>query len=367
MAGRTLRALAGMLALAASLLFSNVTAQAAFPGENGRIAYHGFFSFHGHLASANPDTSDSRPISGTTGAWEESPSWSADGKRLTFTRFNESRSEFDIWVIDADGGNQTRVTTGARDGNPVFTPDGTRIVFDREAGDWDLMIVNVDGTDLRSLTDTPEAQELEPTVSPDGQWVAFADDGIRKMPLAGGPSVEVANAHASNPDYSPDGSLIAVEGCANAVIDRYPCGIYTVSASGGPLSPVPVVTDNPEESPMLPAFSPDGTRIAAEMWEPRTYGHGIVTVPVTGGPVQSRFSVGDYEPSWQPRPTNPDESQPGATDPGKCRGLPVTVRGTTGADKIVGTAGDDVINALGGADRIKGKKGSDIVCGSNGR
>jgi hypothetical protein len=49
-----------------------------------------------------------------------------------------------------------------------------------------------------------------------------------------------------------------------------------------------------------------------------------------------------------------------------CRGFAATIKGTSGADKIAGTPGNDVIVGLGGDDRIDGKGGIDIVCGGPG-
>lgn len=48
----------------------------------------------------------------------------------------------------------------------------------------------------------------------------------------------------------------------------------------------------------------------------------------------------------------------------KCRGQNATIVGTTGADEIDGTSGDDVIIGLGGTDRINGLGGEDTICGN---
>ena len=62
---------------------------------------------------------------------DEDPSWSPDGKRITFASFeNEMPRNRDIYVMDADGDNQRNLTNHRdRDWNPVWSPDGKRIAF----------------------------------------------------------------------------------------------------------------------------------------------------------------------------------------------------------------------------------------------
>ena len=52
---------------------------------------------------------------------------------------------------------------------------------------------------------------------------------------------------------------------------------------------------------------------------------------------------------------------------GKCLGRRVTIVGTSGADRLRGTAGDDVILARGGNDTVRGRRGNDVICGRGGR
>ena len=49
-----------------------------------------------------------------------------------------------------------------------------------------------------------------------------------------------------------------------------------------------------------------------------------------------------------------------------CDGVPATIVGTEGNDRINGTSGDDVIVGLGGRDRIAGGAGNDLICGGDG-
>jgi hypothetical protein len=49
-----------------------------------------------------------------------------------------------------------------------------------------------------------------------------------------------------------------------------------------------------------------------------------------------------------------------------CFGLPATIIGTEGNDRLTGTSGPDIIVGLGGNDLIKGLGGADVICGGDG-
>ncbi len=52
--------------------------------------------------------------------------------------------------------------------------------------------------------------------------------------------------------------------------------------------------------------------------------------------------------------------------PSTCRGVPTSVTGTRGSDRLVGTTGPDVIAGLGGGDVILGRSGRDLICSGGG-
>jgi len=87
----------------------------------------------------------------------------------------------EIWVMDADGGNQRQVTSnGKANFAPFFHPDGRRIVFssnqhDPAGRDFDLYLVNVDGTGLERVTTSGEFDGF-PMFSPDGRRLVFASN-----------------------------------------------------------------------------------------------------------------------------------------------------------------------------------------------
>ena len=94
------------------------------------------------------------------------PSFSPDGTRITFARW--IGDAFDVFVADADGSNEVRLTTHpAPDWNPVFSHDGAKIAFAsyRDAN-WEIYTVRLDGTDLQRITDNPASDYLPAWGSP---------------------------------------------------------------------------------------------------------------------------------------------------------------------------------------------------------
>ncbi|MEM9564058.1 MAG: ExeM/NucH family extracellular endonuclease [Actinomycetota bacterium] len=85
----------------------------------------------------------------------------------------------------------------------------------------------------------------------------------------------------------------------------------------------------------------------------------------------------DYQNFNPPGQATPDEWKSSDHDPvlvglsltptgPMCNGLPATIVGTDGNDRLVGTSGDDVIVGLGGNDTLIGLAGNDVLCGGDG-
>jgi uncharacterized protein YjdB len=104
------------------------------------------------------------------------PAISPDGSRVAFVGMRDGNPE--IYVMDADGTNLTRVTNDPQpDGRPAFTPDGSGLVFQAQRmvnGKPFLEIYSaaLDGSGLKALT--TDSLNQTPTVSPDGATIAFA-------------------------------------------------------------------------------------------------------------------------------------------------------------------------------------------------
>ena len=103
---------------------------------------------------------------------------SPDRTRIAFSS-NRSGS-FDLYLMDADGGNVRRLTTdAANEGDPAWTPDGRQLVFTSTRGTTaQIAVIPVEGGESRPLT-TASGGNHSPAVSPDSRTIAFvsARDG----------------------------------------------------------------------------------------------------------------------------------------------------------------------------------------------
>lgn len=101
---------------------------------------------------------------------------------------------FEIWVMNADGSNKRQVTNlNAASFAPFFTPDGKGIIFStdhfdvkvpgapRRQPNFDLAVVNVDGTGLERITFNGTFDGF-PMFSPDGKKLVFASNRNASSP-----------------------------------------------------------------------------------------------------------------------------------------------------------------------------------------
>jgi Tol biopolymer transport system component len=97
------------------------------------------------------------------------------------------------------------------DGRPSDA-QGNQLYFSARSLDqnWEAYVVNLDGSGLVNLSNSPTSYDGLPTVSPNGAWVAFVSNrnehwGIWVVPISGGAPVEVVDLSKINTNPSPWG------------------------------------------------------------------------------------------------------------------------------------------------------------------
>jgi WD40 repeat protein len=126
-----------------------------------------------HIFVMNTDGAGRAVTNG--GANDLDPAFSPDGKRIAFARAVGGPSgQYDIYVMDANGANVSRLTTEPRDDRyPAWSPDGTKIAFRgySAAPGTRIFTMNPDGTGQGAIAGTEGGDQ--PTWSPDGTRVAY--------------------------------------------------------------------------------------------------------------------------------------------------------------------------------------------------
>ncbi len=173
------------------------------------------------------------------------PRLSPDGQRVAVEVRSVGNS--DIWIYDIGRGTRMRLTVEGHNESPVWTPDGTRVTFSSNRdGQPDLYWKPADGSGQAELLLNLNSQNsLVPSSwSPDGESLAFYDvTGARDiwaLPREGDALPFVATAfNERSPMFSPDGRWLAYvsneSGRDEVYVQPYPGpgGKWPISTEGG--------------------------------------------------------------------------------------------------------------------------------------
>ena len=302
---RTLTTLVAIGA-AALLVAAAGPAGAAFPGQNGKIAFVSNRAGSNDIFSANPDGSGLVNLTATAGVDELDPAWSADGRRLAFARAGS------LWVMNADGSGQRQLTNSPAadelDQTPAWSPDGREIAVARSdiSGNWGIWIVPEGGGPARRLTSqlNDAGRDQWPAWSPDGSTIAFSRSmrgfasQLALVPADGSGTVQIVDTGITSsndhPSWSPDGTRIAFDANGGEAI--------VIVEADGTRVPLGFVLFGQD-----PEWSPDGSAI---VYNTRTGNREIGWAALDGtmsGSVTGGDPAADLSPTWQPavRPNTP--------------------------------------------------------------
>jgi len=144
--------------------------------------------------------------------FDYAPQYSPDGSRIGFVR---NPQVGDLWMMDADGGNATRLTNDAAEIRGWSWLDSDEMVFGRRV-DSESRLYRL-GVATKTLRDMGVDDARNPTVSRHGGNLAFMRDrpqyGLFKVPLkeSAGPRTRLfaSSGRDSQPMVSPDGAQLA--------------------------------------------------------------------------------------------------------------------------------------------------------------
>src|SRR5215207_9915286 len=229
----------------------------------------------------------------------------------------------DLWVMDADGTNQTNLTNtpDTNEGQPAWSPDGTKIAFtgpgelneDRSGGLGDVYVMDADGTNKTNLTDTPNRSDYQPSWAPSGAQLTFVRE-VEGRVIFEQPDIFVMDTDPatndainltqtdeseSGPDWSPDGAKIAFAGVRNSgweILTMDPDGQNETILTG----------DTFEGEDRGPDWSPDSTMVVFQKSD-NSGGSGgdpediwAVNRDGSGDTNLSNHPSFDTGPSWSP-------------------------------------------------------------------
>ena len=175
-----------------------------------------FLSFRETLDIFRMDTKGNNITEVYDSGFHDSDIHTSNGK-LVFTRSST------IWIINEDGTGATQVTNPPRAGewgdavlpfgdyDPNLSPDGNSIVFERLVndetthGNYNIYIINVDGSGEKAITDTGYTQGL-PVWSHSGKQIVFAVGAIENE---GKYDIYITNSDGTEnrritPEYFPE-------------------------------------------------------------------------------------------------------------------------------------------------------------------
>jgi Tol biopolymer transport system component len=289
----------------------------AFSCTGGRILPDGVGDFE--ICVVDLATGEVEQLTDAPGI-SDHPAWSPDGRRIAFmsTRegwptlpeytpagYEEGRfGDYDVYVMDADGTNVANVTSNGREDEqyPAWSPDGRHLIFTRYGC---LVVSTPDGSAERQVTPLelcadgfPDWHGRAAESDPRDRWLAFVDERGGTVDLfairADGTGLRRLTrdrAAEQYPSWSPDGSQIVFERRTGDSSD-----LWLIDVSSGAARRL---TENPGID-WTPAWSPDGNRIAfasVRQGAPLS----LYTMTPEGRRIRRiRHTEGGADPAWSP-------------------------------------------------------------------
>lgn len=225
------------------------------------------------------------------------PTQAVSEELIAFTSARDG--DYDIYIMNVDGSDLRQLTNDpGTEGYAVISPDGTKIAFYAydDLTTWSIYVMDVDGRIRQRLTKREGVRDNAPVWSPDGTQLVFGrehgDQGeIWVMNADGSNQKKLEGIFGGGPRWSPDGTQIVFSSASTGDSE-----IAVINADG---SNQRQLTDNAAED-WWPSWSPDGTQIA--FMSGRAGEFEIYVMNANGSEQQqlTNNKAENYRPIWSP-------------------------------------------------------------------
>ena len=183
--------------------------------------------------------------------FEIHPNWSPDGSKVAFISQSVGNpSQYDLMIVNVDG---TGLVTLASNLGEIdyfssfsWSPDGKKLTFSKPVNQSrEIFIINTDGTGLTQVTNLlvpPYSPPTQPAWSPDGKKIAFATFDLFVVNVDGSDLHKVVDKEVNSfsalsmPKWSPNAKYIACHSGDNIVLVDTMNGKITSIAGENPIA-----------------------------------------------------------------------------------------------------------------------------------
>lgn len=231
-----------------------------------------------------------------------SPTWSPDGEKIAFISTRDGNHE--IYIMNGDGTNQVRIThTPGSEHGIAWSPDGSHLAYFLSDTSQELHITNIDGSEVISIPSNASPVS-EPRWSRDGAQLAFVSSIGDKADIytihADGTELrrltDTLGEHSS-PAWSPTEDRIAFASFTMSGNDFI--GTLSLINPNGTGKTTILTTMNSDQAQL--AWSPDGTRLVfISRYTNADPEISVVNADGSGFKTLTNNTADDLYPSWSP-------------------------------------------------------------------
>lgn len=290
-------------------------AHATFPGRNGRIAFQAQTDSGIQIFTVRPNGRGLQQITHLSGD-AVAPDWSPDGRQIALEH-DVPGACANVAIMNADGSGLAEFPDPTVcQGDPSFTPDGGRIIFDRFdpatgiEGFWSMDRAGNDRQQIGTCC-------IDPNVSPNGEKLSYLTPngdptgmGLFTSNLDGSDVFQVTPFRfdvAIKQDWAPDGRQIVFSKDGDVHIPRVSTNIVTIRPDGTQLRFVTHYVGG-DVNAFTGSYSPDGRWIVFRLEDHGLF--GLFKIHPDGTHLTAILPLSRFKPrfiDWGAQPSEADE------------------------------------------------------------